>query len=513
MALLLRPSAAALQRCTRPLLAYNKSSGYRWSPIPKPPPRHYDRLYGVHSVLNTLRVAAQHQQQQQQQQMQDAGSCSALPDDAAASSTTTPVVDVGVPAHTAEPQAPAASHPTRGHSSTSAQLHPHRTHLACLYVRDFSVEEDGRAAAATSRGRGGSSGRGGGHRHPQRGARRVIPTHYTAVRCIATLAKSLHIPIVFVPRAELVQLCGERRNQNVVLEASTYEPHAVRHLGELLWDAAAAAAADVPVTVLFLERVVDPANIGGILRTAFFFGVDHVVLSRRCSACTAAVSRASTGFLEHLHVSRATTSSVDFLQSSRRVWAAAGVHGGLEVVASTVVTESASQRRPPSPAAEEEEEDVCVPSPINDGDSSCGAGHVQQQQQLNPHPLPPAVRVLLLGNEDAGLPHELIQLCTHVAHVRSPRQARLHRCDKAGAVSEKDESGAGGEARAAGVVDEVGRRQYALRRLARLREKEVSLNVNTATAALLSALCGVTGPLKDDGGGAALGLVEVRSLR
>ncbi|CBZ23531.1 conserved hypothetical protein [Leishmania mexicana MHOM/GT/2001/U1103] len=538
-------TAAFVLRCTRSLLAYNKSSGHRWSPIPKPPPPHYDRLYGVHSVLNTLRVAAQRQQQQQKtdplRETADApGSTSAAKETAS-----TALHD---------------AHPSSRVAASVSLLHPHRAHLACLYVRDFSLEEGGKgveelgdcngddavADDAVSRTNPGS--RPDEHRHcPGRGRhlrkKKVIPSRYTAVRCITALAKSLNVPVRFVPRAELVQLCGERRNQNIVLEASSYKPQRIRHLGEI-WGAEGAAATTTdaasagPVTVLFLERIVDPANIGGILRTAFFFGVDHVILSRQCASCTAAVSRTSTGFLEHLRVYQASTSSAAFLRASQQVWASAAppssssITGasGLEVIASTVVSHTKAQRHDPNesaPALQSPASDESAPSEVS-VESSSDYVRVCAQQ---PSSYPPPVRVLLLGNEDAGLPPDLLQWCTHVAHIRSPRQARLRhaRTSMQGASHEEASETCVADAEAGATdaplssnpldstavassasVETFDQHQHNLRRLARLREKEVSLNVNTAAAALLSALCGVEGPLGNGGG--QLGLVDVQPL-
>ncbi|KAG5486707.1 hypothetical protein LSCM1_07961 [Leishmania martiniquensis] len=542
-----RTFAAAL-RYTRPLLAYNKSSGYRWSPIPKPPPPHYDRLYGVHSVLNTLRVAAQQQQQQK----------------AADTSRTTRA------AKCAPSTTPRDSHPSSTTAARAPLLHPNRAHLACLYVRDFSLEKVGDGSIGADDGASSTSSalpeEKKSHR-PERGPpmrrKKAIPRRYVAVRCITALAESLKVPVRFVPRAELVQLCGERRNQSVVLEVSSYKPKSIRHLGEI-WGAesAAATAADAAsataavagsalgaspstqtlegsggvVTVLFLERVIDPTNVGGILRTAFFFGIDHVVLSRHCATCTAAVSRTSTGFLEHLHVYRAATSSAAFLRASREVWASraspssATAASGLEVIASAAVSHTRAERRDACESTPALPSCVSGDSALSEVSGEKGDDHACACRQMR-QPYPSSVRVLLLGNEDAGLPPDLLQWCTHVAHIRSPRQARLRhvRTSSQGAARKEDaevydmdtevdsadvqvftsplDSATDTSAASAEALDT---HQHSLRRLARVRDKEVSLNVNTATAALLSALCGVDGPLGN--GSSHLGLVDVQPM-
>ena len=60
-----------------------------------------------------------------------------------------------------------------------------------------------------------------------------------------------------------------------------------------------------PDCVLFLDGVVDPRNLGGILRTSEALGVGHVVLPRdRAAGVTGAVVKASSGAAHHVEVYR-----------------------------------------------------------------------------------------------------------------------------------------------------------------------------------------------------------------
>ena len=590
MSMLHALSAAGTLRRTQPLLSYNKSSGYRWSPIPKPPPPHHDRLYGVHAVLNALRVAAAASQRQRQQQ---AASASSSPQDEVGISTSTTAPGHEQRALTRLSQ----SADTHGHMP--AGLHPHRAQLSCLYVRDFSAEEAGNEDAKRCGQKQNAAAHNTSPADVQR-RKKVIPPRYIAVRCIAALAKSLDVPVRFVPRSELVQLCGERRNQNVVLEVSSYVPHAVRCLDDIGLSTEKQpreatsehhnssgnenrSRVDPPPRcelVLFLEHIIDPTNIGGILRTAFFFGVDHVVLSRDCAACTATVSRTSTGFLEHLHVHQATVSTAEFLRVSQDMYAteagsasssaspcrASDRGGRLEVIASAVVPGEPAQ--PPHrtrlfsstasttiPLAGEDSADASSKSESRGRAADFSSATCDEKsmpaaeigalgrcdgvrRSADVGARRPDVRLLLLGNEDAGLPLELLQWCTHVAHVRSPRQQRLRQArqkresthgerdgnDRLGRspdakrnpVSDDDDAGEGNQDSSADphatsqvhALSELERREHNLQRLARLREKEVSLNVNTATAALLTALVAVEGELPTR---ASLGMVDVQA--
>jgi tRNA G18 (ribose-2'-O)-methylase SpoU len=549
----------------------------------------------VHSVLNTLRVAAavsqqrQQQLQQQQQQPLAPSSLRSFPREDDLSEKT-------------------STHAGRRLANTPAPLHPHRRRLSCLYVRDFSAEEEDNARPAKHVSAAAHTVGGGPAREKMK-RRKEIPARYTAVRCIAALAKSLDVPVRFVPRSELVQLCGERRNQNVVLEASSYTPHAIQRL-EDVWaidsssddhhhqmqqdprptcedqddntdgfpvsSTASSAAPRHTELILFLEHIIDPTNVGSILRTAFFFGVDHVILSRDCAACTAAVSRTSTGFLEHLHVHRVTTSTADFLRTARETRvshssaaASRSGSGRLEVIASAVVSREpvqATAGNAPSDLSAHPSAATPLVLPTARGRVGCsdaaslhdktgtrtGGDHsaakvaagnasamtADERRQLD-------VRLLLLGNEDAGLSPELLRWCTHVAHVRSPRQQRLRQARQGGSSSEihatvrstptfmgcehasasptkkDDDDHDGSECEVSDpsssishhphhAVSAMEKRAHSLQRLARLREKEVSLNVNTATAALLATLVAVEGELPTD---VALGMVEVHACK
>mmetsp|Transcript_11857 Transcript_11857/g.21141 ORF Transcript_11857/g.21141 Transcript_11857/m.21141 type:complete len:189 (+) Transcript_11857:1622-2188(+) len=54
-------------------------------------------------------------------------------------------------------------------------------------------------------------------------------------------------------------------------------------------------------SILLLDKIQDPQNLGAILRTAFFLGVEHIVLSSKKTApVSETVSRVSSGALELL---------------------------------------------------------------------------------------------------------------------------------------------------------------------------------------------------------------------
>jgi 23S rRNA (guanosine2251-2'-O)-methyltransferase len=59
--------------------------------------------------------------------------------------------------------------------------------------------------------------------------------------------------------------------------------------------------------LLMLDNIVDPQNLGALIRTALCVGIDGVILPRdNCAPPTASVSRASSGALEHIPMCRVT---------------------------------------------------------------------------------------------------------------------------------------------------------------------------------------------------------------
>ncbi|MEJ7260177.1 RNA methyltransferase, partial [Staphylococcus epidermidis] len=66
-------------------------------------------------------------------------------------------------------------------------------------------------------------------------------------------------------------------------------------------------AQDKLSTVLILDGLEDPHNLGSILRTADASGVDGVIIPKRRSvALTQTVAKASTGAIQHIPVMRVT---------------------------------------------------------------------------------------------------------------------------------------------------------------------------------------------------------------
>ncbi|XP_053223051.1 rRNA methyltransferase 1, mitochondrial isoform X1 [Podarcis raffonei] len=111
-------------------------------------------------------------------------------------------------------------------------------------------------------------------------------------------AKDRGIPVKVVQRKVLDGLCKGAVHQGVCLEATPLRP--------IGWQEAPPPEAEgggSQLLWLALEGIQDPMNLGAILRSAHFLGVDRIVMSQRNSCpLTPVVSKASSGAMEVLDV-------------------------------------------------------------------------------------------------------------------------------------------------------------------------------------------------------------------
>lgn len=89
------------------------------------------------------------------------------------------------------------------------------------------------------------------------------------------MAEARGIPVLRPRRQKLDALCGYQVHQGVCMEVSPLRP---RPCGE----AVEGSPGDDPRQLwLVLEGLQDPRNLGAVLRSAYFLGVDRVITSRR----------------------------------------------------------------------------------------------------------------------------------------------------------------------------------------------------------------------------------------
>ncbi|XP_077167873.1 rRNA methyltransferase 1, mitochondrial [Paroedura picta] len=105
------------------------------------------------------------------------------------------------------------------------------------------------------------------------------------------------IPVQRVPRKALDALCNGGVHQGVCLEATPLRPIGWEEVSS--HEAEGAAREGTHLLWLALEGILDPMNLGAVLRSAHFLGVDGIVTSRRNSCpLTPVVSKASSGAME-----------------------------------------------------------------------------------------------------------------------------------------------------------------------------------------------------------------------
>jgi 23S rRNA (guanosine2251-2'-O)-methyltransferase len=130
-------------------------------------------------------------------------------------------------------------------------------------------------------------------------------------------AEARGVAIRSLDAAQLTLMAGSAAHQAVALRASAYP---VLDLAGAM-DALGSAGAD---PVLVLDQILDPHNLGAVVRSALCAGIAAVLIPKdRSASPTPAVSRISAGALEHIRLVRVTNlvRSLDFLKSRGR-WVA-----------------------------------------------------------------------------------------------------------------------------------------------------------------------------------------------
>ncbi|NXN90859.1 MRM1 methyltransferase, partial [Rhinopomastus cyanomelas] len=105
------------------------------------------------------------------------------------------------------------------------------------------------------------------------------------------------IPVHHLSRREMNALCQGQVHQGVCLEASALRFKSLEE--DERGDLGDEESPNRQVIWLVLEHIQDPMNLGALLRSAYFLGVDRVITSHRNSCpLTPTVSKASSGAVE-----------------------------------------------------------------------------------------------------------------------------------------------------------------------------------------------------------------------
>ncbi|CAG9466791.1 unnamed protein product [Pedinophyceae sp. YPF-701] len=121
----------------------------------------------------------------------------------------------------------------------------------------------------------------------------------SALQAALAAAEERGVPVDYVSKHDLNLLSDNRPHQGLAIDASPIEP---TNLETPPPAERAAGATRAPVWVA-LDEVTDPQNLGAVLRSAHFLGVDGVVICAKNSApLSPVVSKASAGALEVMPV-------------------------------------------------------------------------------------------------------------------------------------------------------------------------------------------------------------------
>ena len=119
------------------------------------------------------------------------------------------------------------------------------------------------------------------------------------IKRITSAADRQHLQIKEVDAAKLQTLAGNVSHQGVAAKVTAYPLVDVADLF------AAAGCGKRPPFLLLLDHIVDPHNLGAIIRTAVCAGVDAVILPKdRAAYPSPVVSKVSAGALEHMRVTQ-----------------------------------------------------------------------------------------------------------------------------------------------------------------------------------------------------------------
>jgi tRNA G18 (ribose-2'-O)-methylase SpoU len=119
--------------------------------------------------------------------------------------------------------------------------------------------------------------------------------HRQMIENIQNLAKQLSIPIEYTNINILDRLAFDRPHQGVCLDCSSLPIEDIQqieiktNLNKISLD-------------LCLVKIHDPMNLGGIIRTAHFFGIDQIILTRGTCQPSPVASKASSGALELMSI-------------------------------------------------------------------------------------------------------------------------------------------------------------------------------------------------------------------
>jgi 23S rRNA (guanosine2251-2'-O)-methyltransferase len=143
---------------------------------------------------------------------------------------------------------------------------------------------------------------------------------------MASAATSKNIPVRRVTATQLNRIVGDSAHQGTAARVGSYP------LVDLTAVLARTSGSDPSRFLVLLDTIVDPQNLGAIIRTALGVGVEGVVIPRdRAAGPTPTVSKASAGALEHVRLVQVTNLSATIRTLQSRGWWVYGMDRSAEL--------------------------------------------------------------------------------------------------------------------------------------------------------------------------------------
>jgi len=133
------------------------------------------------------------------------------------------------------------------------------------------------------------------------------------VEKIIKLAEDRGVAVHRRDKSDMTRMCASSHHQGIALEV---EPFRYADLEDLL---ASLSRSGTPGFLLVLDGILDPHNLGALIRSAACAGADGVVIPRdRACGVTAAAEKASAGAVETIPVAQ-VTNIVQALEAMKKV--------------------------------------------------------------------------------------------------------------------------------------------------------------------------------------------------
>ncbi len=120
-----------------------------------------------------------------------------------------------------------------------------------------------------------------------------------SIKKIIAIAKENKIPVQQVDRQKLNEISESDSHQGVIAMVAAHEYSSIEDILEK------AEKKGKDAFILILDEIMDPHNLGSIMRTAEAVGVDGIIIpKRRAVGLTAVVAKTSAGAIEYVPVAK-----------------------------------------------------------------------------------------------------------------------------------------------------------------------------------------------------------------